>query len=690
MAVSNTARLWLSAPNQVVIEGIQWVSTLDDRTTLICIALDGLRWDYPEDGSAAYADMVPIDHDKEFPGPTAHWNCRSTQVPVTYSWEEMAAAHGNSKQGKMAWEVPEGQRAAMDGQVSAETTYGDWLAEQSEERQDEILGEGAARLWRAGAIDAEQLTDPANRVLSLAELEEKYGGMLPAELEAPPKPEGRQWIDHEPGAPEDTLKFYTQADGNLTPERQALHDSIIESFFTDATPMPEGERMATLMMGGTASGKSTIVQEILGASIEEMGGQNFVRIDADLIKTMLPEYESGVAASARDAAAIVHEESSVIAGEVRERAIAEGYSMIVDGTGANADKYSLLLTRLSDEGYHTNLVAMNADVEQGVARSAARAEQFGRWVPEKFIRDTYAKIPASFAQNSALADNFMLFDNSGTTARLVWAFTEDGENVYDARYAARFGYDATKPPREAAAEPAPVDAITSERRTLEAAVKGIKKGTLPSSANETQVVELVDGTRGVFKPLSGESESLMDQTSMENFYLREAAASDVANIIGLDDIVPQTIAREVNGEPGSFRRFIPDAKTAAQIGSGFDEAYDGALDNARAAAFDYLTGQTDRHGNNWMLRSDGKLMLIDNALSFPSPASAQGGQEFYSKLFDHAAMKNLAIPREVEEWKALWPQIAEAMRKRGLSNAEIAETESRLSKLTSVATFGEL
>lgn len=79
--VANDARLDTYKQNLDVVKGIQWVSTLDSRTTPICIALHGKQWSLP--------DYKPIGHDKPFPGPTAHWGCRSTQISILKSWDEL-------------------------------------------------------------------------------------------------------------------------------------------------------------------------------------------------------------------------------------------------------------------------------------------------------------------------------------------------------------------------------------------------------------------------------------------------------------------------------------------------------------------------------------------------------------------------------------------------------------------------
>lgn len=89
IAVANEAKLASYLSNRDVIKGVQWVATLDDRTTEICRELNGKVWILPESGDKD-ADYQPDGHSIPFPGATAHWNCRSVVVPVTYSFAELA------------------------------------------------------------------------------------------------------------------------------------------------------------------------------------------------------------------------------------------------------------------------------------------------------------------------------------------------------------------------------------------------------------------------------------------------------------------------------------------------------------------------------------------------------------------------------------------------------------------------
>lgn len=145
--VSTQAREQTYLENDDVIKGIEWVSTLDTRTTPICQRLDG--------------KVFPINEGER---PPAHWNCRSTTVPVLKSWKEL---------GIKAKEADPSTRASMDGQVAESLTYSEWLAGQDAETQDEALGPRRASLYRRGIIDVADLANDRGRSLTLEELERR-------------------------------------------------------------------------------------------------------------------------------------------------------------------------------------------------------------------------------------------------------------------------------------------------------------------------------------------------------------------------------------------------------------------------------------------------------------------------------------------------------------------------------------
>lgn len=135
--------------NTDVVKGVLWVSTLDRRTTPLCVSLDGREF--------------RVD---EGPRPPAHFHCRSTVVPITKSFREL---------GIDLDELPEGTRASMDGQVPVKTTYGDWLKRQPVAIQNEVLGKHRAEWFRSGRISVDKFTDDRQRVLTVEELRGLYG-----------------------------------------------------------------------------------------------------------------------------------------------------------------------------------------------------------------------------------------------------------------------------------------------------------------------------------------------------------------------------------------------------------------------------------------------------------------------------------------------------------------------------------
>lgn len=173
MTVANQTHLDVYAANADVISAIQWISTLDLRTTPTCQGLDGKSWDVKT--------LAPIGHELQFPGPTAHWNCRSTQIPITKTWEQLATK--NKELARKMDEIPDSTRASMDGQVSQKMTYEDFLNKLPEEKQKDILG-NKYDLWNK--TKGLPVTDPTRvtladmlnqrgNPLSLSEFAEKAG-----------------------------------------------------------------------------------------------------------------------------------------------------------------------------------------------------------------------------------------------------------------------------------------------------------------------------------------------------------------------------------------------------------------------------------------------------------------------------------------------------------------------------------
>ena len=169
-SVVQRTRAEMYEENADIIKGIEWVATLDTRTTKLCAALDGQTWYMPD-----YRKWTAT---RKFPGyPPIHWNCRSTTTPIVKSYEELAGVGGNKE---LARELDKpdnsAKRAAMDGTVPKGYTYDQWLKKQPVSRQKEVLGPKTYELWKDGKITSvKQLVDKSGEPLTYKQLYEKYG-----------------------------------------------------------------------------------------------------------------------------------------------------------------------------------------------------------------------------------------------------------------------------------------------------------------------------------------------------------------------------------------------------------------------------------------------------------------------------------------------------------------------------------
>lgn len=150
--VSNVTAQETWKSNSHVVKAWRFLATLDSRTTITCAGLDG--------------QTFPIG---EGPIPPRHIRCRSISVAVTKSWRELGVNRD---------ELPKGDRASMDGQVSGSPRFAEWLRTKGDAMQDKVLGKTRADLFRSGKLNVEQFIRGDGTVLTLDELRAKYGEIL--------------------------------------------------------------------------------------------------------------------------------------------------------------------------------------------------------------------------------------------------------------------------------------------------------------------------------------------------------------------------------------------------------------------------------------------------------------------------------------------------------------------------------
>lgn len=142
-----------------------------------------------------------------------------------------------------------------------------------------------------------------------------------------------------------------------------------------------------------------------------------------------------------------------------------------------------------------------------------------------------------------------------------------------------------------------------------------------SGVNSSYLAVFADSTRGIFKPVVGESKRLSDAVGGP-LWKREIAAYQVDQLLKFD-IVPETTAwnwKVKMGEAapkgiGSLQRWIDDVKLGFNVTASEKAGVKSSFDSMKV--FDYLIDNHDRHGANWLLDyAKNRVAAIDNGASF--------------------------------------------------------------------------
>ncbi|MHA4095912.1 zeta toxin family protein [Bacillus cereus] len=212
--------------------------------------------------------------------------------------------------------------------------------------------------------------------------------------------------------------------GEYTIERKLLHNEIIESFLKGQLQQ-EQEPEAILLGGGSAAGKSSIGELVIkGYKLQK---QNMIWIDPDKIKEKIPEYQDAMESedieSMKQAAFLVHDESSDITMKLLKICMKRKLNFMYDGTMKNEVKYIKLIQQLRQAGFSIKAIIVDVSIKVALERSNMRFKVTGRLVPEHIIEESHMRVATTFSKIKDLIDCYTLYDNTGKKPE-VFAFKE--------------------------------------------------------------------------------------------------------------------------------------------------------------------------------------------------------------------------------------------------------------------------
>ena len=232
----------------------------------------------------------------------------------------------------------------------------------------------------------------------------------------------------------DSEKLFMK-NGDYTPERKKLHDSIVNRVL--AGTLRKSSKKKYMLGGGPANGKSTLVKS--GKLPHPKG---ILTVDSDAIKGMLPEYNTMLANGDTLGASFVHEESSMLAKRIIKTAQGRNQDFVLDGV--NDGGIEKLLGKI--KGYKKggsrvrgDYVSLDTKLSHKLAKS--RADKTGRLVPEKIVQhgnEEISRLVPQLLDRNALDELYLWDTNIEGKARLILKQIDGKLTVYDKKLYADF------------------------------------------------------------------------------------------------------------------------------------------------------------------------------------------------------------------------------------------------------------
>lgn len=703
--ISNEAALKSYAALGDTIKGIEWLATLDTRTTVQCRALDGKVWTVP--------DLKPVGHDKKFPGPVAHWGCRSRQIPVLRSWAELSgkpikALDGDTFEAKLKAKLAAkgmsadkiamataNARASMDGQASGSPDMEAWLKSKPDSFIKGVLGPTRAKMLAEGKITIADLTDQNNRPLTIAELQAAIdGGGFAVETEgvdfAPfDKSALKKFDDGSAAAAQDAAKAKIaavladpKAAGNSILSANLAKIQAAEPSLTPAELLAKAEEATAAKIA--ANTKSSILSKakkkmVAGeeptpsqkALIDDLGEDEkaaFLEAVADA-KTAKQITEANAAATAKL--------TSWSADPIKQKAIDKALA-----DGAAADK-PLELAAAADKALGDLVAGETAGNQLAAAKKAMKAltgmnaptpASVQAWLKQqgKDPGEFLAEFQAVTKEKSDQSSKSSVLSKAKKKVAVGEAMTPAQQKIYDdltPEEQASFASDVEA--MKAKAGPDPAALAAAQKAADEAAQKAAQAAAAMTAAESkalaAQAAQAAKSAQAtvphpdklkIVKTLGGSTGAQLAEDADGNRYVvkRGAEPDHVRTEFLADELyramghnVPEGGLFETKGGPVKVTKFLDGGVPLASLtGKAREDAFaklrEGFVSDAMLANWDVAGTGLD----NVMVTPDGKVWRIDNGGSLQYRAQGDTNNKNWNRypdeLFSMRQRPNISAP----------------------------------------------
>lgn len=236
--------------------------------------------------------------------------------------------------------------------------------------------------------------------------------------------------DYVNSLPQTKSMYFNESTQKYSPSRQKIHREILQEFRDNLVCIESDEPIAILMGGSPASGKSTFLRKYAPYLLSE----ELLRIDADEVRSKLPEYEGWNASQTH------LETKDIVNTLLSDRTIGMPckFDVIYDGTMNNTKAYIPLIKLLRTLGYKIFVVYIdNVPKDVIEKRALERYKKSGRFVPLEVIDDFFSKGKTALNEIKKLVDGYMVVDGGSNDYRII---EEGGFKLPRSRAYSQIGY----------------------------------------------------------------------------------------------------------------------------------------------------------------------------------------------------------------------------------------------------------
>eukprot|EP00188_Purpureofilum_apyrenoidigerum_P002145 Plantae.Rhodophyta-Purpureofilum_apyrenoidigerum.ctg22950.p1 GENE.Plantae.Rhodophyta-Purpureofilum_apyrenoidigerum.ctg22950~~Plantae.Rhodophyta-Purpureofilum_apyrenoidigerum.ctg22950.p1 ORF type:complete len:520 (+),score=70.67 Plantae.Rhodophyta-Purpureofilum_apyrenoidigerum.ctg22950:131-1561(+) len=303
-------------------------------------------------------------------------------------------------------------------------------------RAESVSEESLADLVHITSINGSSMT-PEEKSRTVSYLRRLcYTSLMPVEWHVPPTYDYTKSTmeNYAAKSPDDMVAVGQFADvrsnldesyhGRYIASRQAFQDMLVQSVVRCGVQSEHPWIIFTA--GPMGAGKSHTLQWM--SEREYFPIKHMVQLDPDKFKSALPEWDSYVKADVTTAGIHTQRESGLLVEIGQAVAMRAMKNIWIDGSFRDGSWYEQVFDQIREHNpeYRIAIIYVHASREIVLERARKRADETGRYVPDRDIEDSLTRVPEAVARLAPKADFVANIDNSGKVPRLTGWSTESG------------------------------------------------------------------------------------------------------------------------------------------------------------------------------------------------------------------------------------------------------------------------